>query len=195
MNGKELFEGMGNIDDHFIEEAEKETISKTITFPWVKIGAMAACFGLIVCSYLFWQPHQIGQIPSDSETLDPVIESAPAIETEWKSDQADVVTAPDQQPVAEVPSVILRVDQMTENGFIGTVTELVDTDILDIGMELNVVYASDTRNEIVMESGSEYKSQIADQAADHTGTYVIVQFIDYNRETNTLTINLIQPKG
>ena len=42
MNGKELFEGMGNIDDHFIEEAEKETISKTITFPWVKIGAMAA---------------------------------------------------------------------------------------------------------------------------------------------------------
>lgn len=195
MNGKELFESMSNIDDHFIEEAENETIDKTIAFPWMKFGAMAACFGLIVCSYLFWQPHQIGQIPSSSETQEPVIESAPAIETEWKSDQADVVTAPDQQPVEEVPSVILRVDQMTENGFIGTVTELVDTDFLEIGMELNVVYASDTRNEIMMESASEYKSQIADQAADHTGTYVIVQFIDYNRETNTLTINLIQPKG
>lgn len=195
MNGKELFESMSNIDDHFIEEAENETISKTIAFPWMKIGAMAACFGLIVCSYLFWQPHQIGQISSDSETQDPVIESVPAMETNWKSDQADLVTAPDQQPVAEVPSVILRVDQMTENGFIGTVTELVDTDFLEIGMELNVVYASDTRNEIVMESASEYKSQIADQTADHTGTYVIVQFVDYDRETNTLTINLIEQKG
>ena len=91
--------------------------------------------------------------------------------------------------------MILRVDPMTENGFIGTVTELVDTDFLEIGMELNVVYASDTRNEIMMESASEYKSQIADQIADRTGTYVIVQFVDYNKETNTLTINLIQPKG
>ena len=117
------------------------------------------------------------------------------METEWNSDQADVVTAPDQQPVAEVPSVILRVDQMTENGFIGTVTELVDTDILEIGLELNVVYASDTRNEIVMESSSEYKSQIENQVADRTGTYVIVQFIDYNRETNTLTINFMEQKG
>lgn len=195
MNGKELFESMSNIDDHFIEEAENETIDKTIAFPWMKIGAMAACFGLIVCSFLFWHPHQIGQIPSSSETQDPVMESVPAIETEWKSDQADVVTAPDQQPGAEVPSVILRVDQMTENGFIGTVTELVDTDFLEIGMELNVVYASDTRNEIMMESAYEDKSQIADQTADRTGTYVIVQFVDYNKETNTLTINLIQPKG
>lgn len=195
MNGKELFEGMGNIDDHFIEEAENEAISKTTVFPWMRFGAMAACFGLIVCSFLFWLPYQIGQIPSDSEMQDPVAESVPAIETEGKSDQADVVTAPDQLPVAEVPSVILRVDQMTENGFIGTVTELVDTDFLEIGMELNVVYASDTRNEIVMESASEYKSQIADQTADHTGTYVIVQFVDYDRETNTLTINLIEQKG
>lgn len=195
MNGKELFEGMGNIDEHFIEEAEYGTISKTITFPWMKIGAMAACFGLIVCSFLFWQPHEIGQTPSDSKTQVPAVESEPAMETEWKSDQADLASAPDQQPVAEVPSVILRVDQMTENGFIGTVTELVDTDILEIGMELNVVYASDTRNEIVLESASEYKSQMEDQYAGHTVTYVIVQFIDYNRETNTLTINLIQPKG
>lgn len=195
MNGKELLEGIGNIDDHFIEESENETIDQTIAFPWMKIGAMAACFGLIVCSYLFWKPHQTGQIPSDSQTQNPAIESVPAMETEWKSDQADVVTAPDQQPVAEVPSVILRVDQMTENGFIGTVTGLVDTDFLEIGMELNVVYASDTRNEIMMESAYEDKSQMEDQAADHTGTYVIVQFIDYNRETNTLTINLIEQKG
>ena len=195
MNGKELFESMSNIADHFIEEAENETISKTIVFPWMRFGTMAACFGLCVCSFLFWLPYQIGQIPSDSETQDPVAESVPAIETEWRSDHADVVTAPDQQPVAEVPSVILRVDQMTENGFIGTVTELVDTDFLEIGMELNVVYASDTRNEIVMESASEYKSQTKNQIADRTGTYVIVQFVDYDRESNTLTINLIEQKG
>ena len=195
MNGRELFESMSNIDEHFIEEAENGTISKTIPLPWVKIGVMAACFGLIVCSFLFRQPHEIVQTPSDSETQVPVQESEPAMETEWKSDQADLVSAPGQLPVAEVPSVILRIEQMTENGFIGTVTELVDTDILEIGLELNVVYASDTRNEIVMESSSEYKSQIENQVADHTGAYVIVQFIDYNRETNTLTINFIEQKG
>ena len=46
---------------------------------------------------------------------------------------------PEDSPITEVPSVILYVEEPTENGWIGTVCELVDTDIFEVGMELNVV--------------------------------------------------------
>jgi hypothetical protein len=43
---------------------------------------------------------------------------------------------PAQPPAGEVPSVILRVDTTTEDGFVGTVAQLVDTDVFEMGMEL-----------------------------------------------------------
>ena len=68
---------------------------------------------------------------------------------EDKVDQESQINTPDEGPVGEVPSVILYVEDMTNLGFIGTVAQLVDTDIFEIGMELNVVVADGTRHETV----------------------------------------------
>lgn len=195
MNGKDLLEGMSQIEERFVEEAETETLSNPIPFPWAKFASMAACFCLLLCSFMFLHPHVLNDTPFGDESTAPATVSNPAPETEWKSDQVIPASEPSHTPVSEVPSVILRVDRMTEYGFIGTVAELVDTDILDIGMELKVVYAEDSRIDIAMEYDSDYKSQARDHLADHTGKYVIVQFIHYDKETNTLTINLIEEKG
>ena len=77
---------------------------------------------------------------------------------------------------------------MTDLGFIGTVAELVDTDIFEIGMELNVVIADGTRHETA--DGNPAMSE--DSKTDYFSSYVMVQFIEYDRETGTIIVNIIQ---
>jgi hypothetical protein len=77
---------------------------------------------------------------------------------------------------------------MTDLGFIGTVAQLVDTDIFEIGMELNVVVADGTRHE----TADANPSMSADSKTDYSGSYVLVQFIEYDRETGTIIVDIIQ---
>ena len=84
--------------------------------------------------------------------------------------------------------MILYVEDMTDHGFIGTGSQLVDTDIFEIGMELNVVIADGTRHE----TADGNSSMSADSKTDYSGSYVMVQFIEYDRETGTIIVNIIQ---
>ena len=84
--------------------------------------------------------------------------------------------------------MIHYVEDMTDLGFIGTVAQLVDTDIFEIGMELNVVVADGTRHE----TADGNSSISADSKTDYSGSYVMVQFIEYDRETGTIIVNIIQ---
>ena len=77
---------------------------------------------------------------------------------------------------------------MTDIGFIGTVAQLVDTDIFEIGMELTVVIADGTRHETA--DGNPAMS--ADSKTDYSSSYLLVQFIEYDRETGTIVVNIIQ---
>ena len=82
---------------------------------------------------------------------------------------------PAQPPAGEVPSVILRVDDITENGFVGTVAQLVDTDVFEVGMELKVQVAEGTENQKHLKPGNQ----------------VMVQFIEYDRENAIIVIDVI----
>ena len=95
---------------------------------------------------------------------------------------------PEDSPITEVQSVILYVEEPTENGWIGTVCELVDTDIFEVGMELNVVM-TDTIQDEAMDGHSVVVEQ---KRPDYSGCYVMVQFIHYDLETNTIAVNLIR---
>ena len=53
---------------------------------------------------------------------------------------------------------------------------------------LNVVLADGTRHE----TADGNSSVSADSKTDYTGSYVIVQFIEYDRETGTIVVNIIQ---
>ena len=168
MNGKDLFEAMSHVDERYIDEAESKMIPKTI--PWMKLASMAACLCLLVLTV-----HSLRPFLRGNETEGVLIEDA----------QESAIGVPDDVPVGEVPSVILYVEDMTAVGFTGTVAELVDTDIFEVGMELNVVLADTPRYET-----ADGKPSVSTDFK--IKDYVMVQFIEYDRETRTIVVNVIQ---
>ena len=157
MNGKELFEGMSLIDDRFVEEAEHQMPQKQTVYPIVRLLPMAACLLLILTAAL--GHYGINARP---EIIPPetVVGSIPTeLMSPSEPQQGPKPSEESKYDVTEVPSVILRVEQMTEQGFIGTVEELVDTDIFQIGTKLNVVWANGGLSEAVLADAEQYKSQ------------------------------------
>lgn len=194
MSGKALFEGMSYVDERFVDEAENQTLPKRTVAPWMKAASVAACLCLIVFSifhlnqFLHLGPAGglTGEGAADGALPGEGVESVIEAESQESS-----IIAPEVRPTGEGPSVILRVDEMTDIGFTGTVAAFVDTDILEIGMELNVIVADGTRNETfeenpVVSEGSE------ESMVSLTGTYVMVRFIEYDEETQTIVINILQ---
>ena len=173
MSGKDLFEAMSHADEKFVHEAENSTIPKRNVVPWMKWAAVAAC----LCVVLFGAYHLTGRgthygTPSGNTPGGGVpVVTIPAAGGQY----GGLMQPPAQPPAGEVPSVILRVDGITENGFVGTVAQLVDTNIFEVGTELNVLVAEGTVNLEHLKHGS----------------YVMVQFIKYDRENAIIVINVI----
>lgn len=195
MSGKDLFEGMSYVDDRFVDEAETRMIPKRAISPWIKVASMAACLCLILFSiYNLNQFLNLNSMESlTGESADdqawPGQGPEEGLESEMEQDSMESAIAnTEDAPAGEVPSVILYVDEMTELGFTGSVAQLVDTDIFEIGMELNVIIEDDTRYETT--DGNPAVSE--DSKTSLVGAYVMVQFIEYNEETQTIVINMIQ---
>ena len=186
MSGKDIFEGMSYVDGRFVDEAENKSYPKRIVSPWSKVASMAACLCLIIFSLYNLQPYLSGETESIAGNC--AADAMPEGVVEDKVDQESQVSTPAEGSLEEVPSVILYVEDMTELGFIGTVARLVDTDIFEIGMELNVVVADGTRHE----TADGNPSMSADSKTDYSGSYVMVQFIEYDRERGTIVVNIIQ---
>ena len=186
MSGKDLFEGMSYVDERFVDEAENKAYPKRVVTPWIKVASMAACLCLIIFSLYNLQPYLRGE--TEGITGEGAADAMPEGVIEDKVDQESQISTPAEDPAEEVPSVILYVEDMTDLGFIGTVAQLVDTDIFEIGMELNVVVADGTRHE----TADGNSSMSADSKTDYSGSYVMVQFIEYDRETGTIIVNIIQ---
>ena len=176
MNGKDLFEGISHIDERYIEEAETKAFPRKY---WTNAAALAACLCIILFSlYSLWNPIATeGNIAQD-ESTHPAGGIGPM----------DGEAIPEDSPITEVPSVILYVEEPTEYGWIGTVCELVDTDIFEVGMELNVVMTET----IWQEDGDGNSLVVEQKRPDYSGCYVMVQFIHYDPETNTIAVNLIR---
>lgn len=189
MSGKDIIEGMSYVDERFVDEAEIKTLPKRIAVPWIKVASVAACLCLIVFSLYNLQSYLRGETVgmSNEGAADPM--PGGIVEDKLDSETQEAVSSTSSYGiVGEVPSVILYVEDMTNLGFFGTVAQLVDTDIFEVGMELNVVVADGTRHETVY--GNSTVS--TDSKTDYAGFYVLVQFIEYDRETGTIVVNMIQ---
>ena len=185
MNGKELFEGMSLIYDRFVDEAEHQMPQKQTVYLFGRLLPMVACLFLILTAALGF--YEISGRPEviPPETVLGSIPDEPYSPSKPQQDNKPEEVSKDN--VTEVPSVILRVEQMTAHGFIGTVAELVDTDIIPIGTELQVVFVDGTREEATMADADQHKSQ----NTSLVGSLVSVQFLNYDPETGTITVNLI----
>lgn len=176
MSEKELLEAMSHVDEKFVHEAERGTIQKRNVVTLMKWVSVAACLCLLLLGA--YNLYSIAGQGTNTENLSEdlpggavAVGTIPAAGGQSGSD----LQPPAQAPTGEVPSVILRVDGITENGFVGTVTQLVDTDVFEVGVELKVLVAEGTDNQEHLKPGSN----------------VLVQFIEYDRENATIVINVI----
>ena len=186
MSGKDLFEGMSYVDARFVDEAENKTLPKRIVSPWIKVASMAACLCLILFSLYNLQPYLRGK--TEGIATEGAADAMPEGAMQEQVDLESQISTPAEGPVVEVPSVILYVEDMTDHGFGGTVAALVDTDVLEIGMELNAVIADGMRHEM---ADADYAVSGACKT-DYSGSYVLVQFVAYDRETGTIIVDMIQ---
>jgi len=174
------------VDERFVEEAENITLPRPGISPWIRAASMAACLCLILFGLHKLPPYLRGE--TEGAAGQRAEDAMPEGAYENSLEQESMIQTPGEMTAGEVPSVILHVEEMTDLGFTATVAQLVDTDIFEIGMELNVVVAEGTRQESLEDT----PSMAAEDGADYAGAYVMVQFVEYRKETGTIVVNIIQ---
>lgn len=147
MTGKDLFEGLSFIDERFIDEAETGSILRT---HWLRIASVAACLCLVLFSLWCIHPTLIGPPPETTEPSEPILPEG------W-------------------PEVVVYVEEMTDDGFTGTVAELVMPGLFEVGMELDVQIPEDAQIEGEIRQGS-CVLVVCDEYDPDTGT-IIARFL------------------
>ena len=159
MTGKDLFESLSFIDERYIEEAEYCTLARK--FPWLRVASLAACLCLLL---LCIRPL----VNTPQATVPPT-------------------TQPHNMPEGYLEAIV-HVQEMTDEGFTGTVTELVLPEPFALGMKLNVVFEGDTWYE--MADGS--FGVVEDRHPDFSGCDVWVLCTEYDPDAATITVNTIR---
>ncbi len=194
MSGKELLEGMTYVEDRLVEEAEVKKLPGKKVILWKRVLPVAACLCILIAGTItIWDrlPFHAGNTDTtgDQESLQENLVAGDG------SVEGSTETPEEQLPSAdtgEVPSIILHIDALSEDGFTGTVSELVDTDIFDLGTELTVIVTEDATHEISTEDGYLSQDSAESKRSYEVGSLVMVQFISYDEETKTIVVNQIR---
>ena len=116
MSGKDLFEGMSYVDERFVDEAENKSFPKRIVSPWIKVASMAACLCLIIFSLysLRGKTEGVGQV--EGATQEAAMDNS--MELEYGGSPAE---SPTDGGTPRVPDMMIRIQEVTETGFVGIV--------------------------------------------------------------------------
>ena len=172
MNGEDLLKAMGQVDESYVHEAETAVLAKP-KFLWVRwTAAAAACLAVVLGIGLTmgdkslsdismenapagidWLPESKAPIHLEDETVACTEERGFSDdlhdETNTLPANAPDMAAPEQAPSefepSEVPSVVVKIEAWTENGFEATVEEIVDTEIYPVGTKLQIVFQENIR--------------------------------------------------
>lgn len=154
MNGKTLLDALGQIDDRYVAEAEYQHIKVRRPIPWKPIAAAAACVVLMV-----------GLYRTPPRELPPPESTEPAGITAFSKGGSKALSAGSEL-------LVIRVNEMTETGFLGTVAR---SDAFGRGTELKVVFTDRVRAQ-----------------GDLTGETVVVRYLEYDKETATILVDDIR---
>lgn len=186
MTGRDILSAMSYVDEKYIQEAETATIRKIPRNPWKGLASLAACLCILLAGVTV-----MAGMPRDEKSADTAAignGSAMPSHMEAAIDDAGEI-AEDKETNGERPSLILRVSGVTEAGFTGAVSQIVDTDIFEVGTELNVVVETNTRY-YENASGSALYGIPGKSLAE--GMLVQVQFVNFDAESGTITVDHIE---
>lgn len=163
MTGKDLFEAMSFIDERFIDEAERGYPTRTMVLPWIRVTSIAACLCLVMLS--LWCIHPL--LLNPHETTPPT--TLPLILPEGFTE------------------VILYVEEMTADGFTGTVAEPVTPGLFEPNEQLHVMLKDNTRYELADGTAG----MTADHHPDFSGRYVLVLCSEYDPSAAFIAVDMI----
>lgn len=174
MNGRDLLEGISFVDEQLVDEAEKEMIRKSSGRAWMNLATLAACVCVVLLGAMAYRNL------NSASTLTPT-EATLAEENEPTWASATEAQMADATETGK-PSVIMRVDTWQENGFTGTVEDIVNMPDLSEGEQVFVVI------------GEEAMAQLPFYENDPAGTIrVEVLPYTYDVENNMLYVELVTP--
>lgn len=131
---------LNDLDEDLILEAAKcRTIQKSHYKKWMFPTAIAASFCIAVSAFFYAGGFELFAQSSENDLAmeDSNLSFSLQENIEEKQDTTE-------QYVQEVPSVIVKLDSWSSDGFTGTVTGLVDTDALPLGSRVTVKTDSNT---------------------------------------------------
>ena len=143
MSGKELFEGMSYVDERYVDEAEQKTIAKRVTSPWIKIVSMAACLCLVLFSMYklipYWEWNVTEQAAGEAAAR-----PESAVEPEMGMEEQESASIADEAPASRAPEMMVRIQEVTETGFIGTVENMSGFMVFEDGTQITVTVDLET---------------------------------------------------
>ena len=178
MSGKELFEGMSYVDERFVDEAEHKTIAKHATSRWIKVASMAACLCLILFSTYklipYWDWNATEQAAGEAAEAIP----EGAIEQEMGMEEKESAEIADEAPASRAPEMMVRIQELTETGFIGTVQNNGGFMVFEDGTQITVTVDPETDPDFTPEK---YK----------TGDLVYVLYTSWDEDELTIVASIL----
>ena len=144
MSGKELFEGMSYVDERFVDEAEHKTITKRVSARWVKVASMAACLCLVLFSIYKLIPYWDWSVTEQAAGEAAEARPEGAVESEMGMEEQESASAADEAPATRAPEMMIRIQAITETGFIGTVQNNGGFTVFEDGTEITVTVDLET---------------------------------------------------
>ena len=175
MSGKDLFEGMSYVDERFVDEAENKSLPKRIVSPWIKTASMAACLCLIIFTLYQLQPSPA------PEALGRVQDTMPGSAVEDENEQISqepAIAAPEDAPATSAPEMMVCIQEITENGFVGTVQNNGGFTVFDDGTEITVT--------IDMETDPDFKPEDYE-----IGDLIYVIYTTWDEEERTIIASIL----
>lgn len=201
MNIENIHDALNLLDDDMLEAVDKLRNEKTQITKlhrknmWVRWGAVAACLCIVAVSVYVTDGFGLMSFKdADSNSAQIEVESdSTTAENESKevageSSPVEVETDTDQitdKSTVEMPSVLVEIVSWQENGFIGTIAGIVDTEKYAVGTTVTVKFEDTASIKVSSENGTQYEEHIPDSTDFPEGSVVCVQFSAGETESNT----------
>lgn len=137
MSGKKLFEAMSYVDERFVEEAEFYSFPQKRTNLWIRVASFAACLCVIVFALYHLKPQAPPAAPGSVEPGSAAPGNAP-------EENDPGFATPGEIPATKAPEMMVRILELTETGFVGTVENDRGFPVFDYGTEITVIIDMET---------------------------------------------------
>lgn len=191
MTGKDMVEAMSFVEEKYIDEAEHGEIRKVNRIRYLL--PLAACFCLILLGSRVGLPAPESAEPLPGEAPDAAGMEIVEMQKDhsWVVDEDIAVEEIVVPNASEVPSVILRIQEWTDSGFIAEVVEYTEAEFVPLGTVLTVELLSNICVEAIEGDMVTVQRRLPTEAEFPTGTLVRVRFQSYSVEDNILLIESI----